>query len=254
MGYDVTHHPVSVKEIEYFVLMPYSNRSLIKGRIGELTTDPEQVEFLHMTYESLYEECDASNHVSGLELSQLICCVSSFLHPYWYSRNICFSFLVQEGLCENLFKPLSDFTNDPKITKKLRHKKLLIEENYMSSGFIEPGNMALLADTLIPLLQEKARLMKENQLKLQKERRTLMSYVKIIMGNGEVIETPLDKSLNKLEDLMSDDTLSGIIEVLKYCKENSLGMVEASDMVVPAVGSYSANPNNLKASFLSEDK
>jgi hypothetical protein len=254
MGYDVTHHPISAKEMDYFVFMPYGNRLLINERIAQLTTDPDHAEFLQESYEALYEECDASNHMDGHALSQLVCCISSFLHPYWYSRNICFSFLIADGLCKDVFTPLSNYTNDSKIVKKLRHKRLLIDENFMPSGFIEPEKMAQLAETLILSLKEKAKQMKDKQLRIQKENRTLMSYVKIITGSGETIETPLDEPLNKIEDLLQEDVLDGIVQVLQYCKENNLGMIEASDLVVPIVNSSSINTDNLNASFLENDK
>ena len=249
MGYDITHHPISEKEIDYYVFMPYSNRLLINDRVAKLATDPDHVEFLQERYESLYLECEATNHMNGYALSELICCISSFLHPYWYSRNICFSFLVAEGLCENVFRPLSNYTNDPKIVKKLRHKRLLIEENYMPSGFVEPGSMALLADTLIPSLNEQAKQMKEKPLHFQKDNKRLLAYLKIIKSSGASTETPIETPLSQIEDLLQEDTLYGIIQVLQYCKENNLGMVEASDVVIPIIDHSLININNLNAAF-----
>ena len=49
MGYDITLHPISKEEINYFVIEPFADRSLIDKRIGELSKDDDHINFLKET-------------------------------------------------------------------------------------------------------------------------------------------------------------------------------------------------------------
>jgi hypothetical protein len=71
-----------------------------------------------------------------------------------------------------------------------------------------------------------------------------------MLGSGQEITTPFDEPLGKIEDLLSGDTLWGMKQVLNYCKKHNLGLIEASDLVIPIADSYACNPDNFNASFL----
>jgi hypothetical protein len=249
MGYDLTLHPISDREINHFILEPLYNQDLVSERIKELSSDSRIMDFLHESYEHAYTLQDNAQHYSAAtQLGNLAACVSSFLYPYWYSRNVCLSFLIQDQLCPQVFTPLADCAKDAKFVKRVRQPQLLIDENYMCSGFAAPHLISDLADQLIPSLEQKAKQMKQKQLGLH--RRSLMAFVSSFIGSKQV-DVVLDTPLGKVEDLLASDNLWGVTEALKYCKAHGLGLIEASDLVVPISDSYGCNPDNIRASFLS---
>lgn len=250
MGYDITLHPISAHQIHHFVIAPFNNQKLIDSRIAELTKDEENIEFLKEMYTEVFENSNASQHVNCVELCNLSACVSSFLYPYWYSRNVCLSFLIHEDICQNVFEPISTCTEDPKLVRRFRHNRLLIEENFMSSGFAPAKAISELSDNLISSIEKQAKELKNKKLHFQKDRRTLSSYIKIIFNSGKEISTPFDAPLNNLDDLLSNDTLSGITNTLAFCKKHGLGLIEATDLVIPILNSHACNPENFNASFL----
>ncbi|MCP8352228.1 hypothetical protein [Candidatus Synchoanobacter obligatus] len=250
MGYDITLHPISKEQVNHYVLEPFYNRALVESRINALSTDEDTICFLKETYDDAYESSDSSQHIDCLALSHLAACVSSYIHSYWYSRNVCFSFLIKDNLCPSIFQPLSTCTNDSRLIRRMRHKKFHIVENYMCSGFAPEDKISELADSLIPSIQEAAKRVEGQQLDFVKSQRTALSYVKIMLGSGQEITTPFDEPLGKIEDLLSGDTLWGMKQVLNYCKKHNLGLIEASDLVIPVVDSSAGNPDNFNAAFL----
>ena len=51
MGYDITLHPISKEQVNYYVLEPFYNRALVESRINALSTDEDTVSFLKETYD-----------------------------------------------------------------------------------------------------------------------------------------------------------------------------------------------------------
>ncbi len=52
-------------------------------------------------------------------------------------------------------------------------------------------------------------------------------------------------------DLYTDSEFIWALKSLQdYCIKNNTGFIEASDIVVPIVDEFSANPDNLRARFL----
>ena len=250
MGYDITLHPISKEEINYFVIEPFSDRSLIDKRIVELSKDDDHINFLKETYEFSFKTSPSSQHNDCLELSCLAAKIASYLHPYWYSRNICLSFLIDDKLCKPVFQPLSYCATDAQLVKKFRHKMLQIQCNQMSSGYAKAEDVANLADNLIPSIRQQAKELEDKKIGFQKSKRTLSSYVKIVFGNHKEVETPFDQSFDKISDLLVDEeTLWGIQKALTYCKEHKLGLIEASDLVIPITDDFSCNPDNFNAHF-----
>ena len=82
MGHDITLHPISNEEINYFVIEPFSDRSLIDKRIRELTKDEEHINFLKEIYDFSLETSPSTQHNDCLKISYLSAKVASYLHPY----------------------------------------------------------------------------------------------------------------------------------------------------------------------------
>ena len=119
MGYDITFHPISEKELDHFVFETFSNRGLISDRINSLTSNEVYRDFLKKTYDQYFSDCDIKQHIDCLAFSRLGAIISSFLHPYWYTRNESISFLVDDNVIGNIFHPISNFTNNKELVSRL---------------------------------------------------------------------------------------------------------------------------------------
>ena len=149
-----------------------------------------------------------------------------------------------------MFQPLSYCATDAKLVKIFRQKIQQIQYNQMSSGYTESDDVARLADNLIPSIRQQAEELEDKKIGFQKSKRTLSSYVKIVFGNHKDVETPFDQSFDKISDLLVDEeTLWGIQKALTYCQEHKLGLIEASDLVIPITDDFSCNPDNFNAYF-----
>ena len=251
MGFDITLHPISVEEIRRFVFDPLEDRSLVENRVCELTKDEEKIDFIKENYEFTFNNCIKNCKVDCNKLSVLAAKVSSFLHPYWYSRNLALSFLIQDEICKPVIRPLSVSIENGDLKQRLIQPKLLIEENYSSSGFILPEDTLDLSDNLIDSIKQQAEILKEKTLAFQNKNKSFLSYLNIQFSERKTSTHPFEQPLKKITDLLEDDqTLWGICQALAYCKTHNLGLIESSDLVVPMSGDFYCNPDNLRATFL----
>lgn len=214
MGYNVTFHPISRRELQRYVLEVIREPELIDERAAEITDAPDKRFQLRQIFEAMCNTVsqrmdDVAPHPSRLAAFQFWAAqVAGYLHPYWYARNAAMGFLTDERVRTH-FAPLSPVGDRERSWLGTLPDCAPVEGNYAGSGFVE--DIASLETALLSALES-----------LDGESR----------GRDA---TPL----------LRHDALGAVHDALAYCKANGLGLIEACDVVVPIIGEWSTDPDNL---------
>jgi hypothetical protein len=151
-----------------------------------------------------------------LERSFAAAILAGFLHPYWYARGQALTFLAEEHAPElaGLFVPIGKVAQG-KLSALPDRKHAMIFGNESASGFIPPERIEFVMGILDALAEQPGR------------------------GGLSLLETVLD-----------DEGLESLRSALNYCRTHGLGMIEASDVVVPAADQCISDFGNLRAQFM----
>lgn len=98
MGYDITFHAISQRELEHYVFDVLRDPSLAGPRAAEITPDPEKQERIKTSiYQGALinwfetEKDGDGDPITNYNFAQTfafgIAILAGYLHPYWYSRN-----------------------------------------------------------------------------------------------------------------------------------------------------------------------
>jgi hypothetical protein len=221
MGYDITFHPITKEELSKYYLDILKYPNLMYERVNEITTSKKEfnniINLLKIIVKNK-EDLALINKEDFLYYEKFSTIISfgaaalaGFLHPYWYARNSCLTFLIENRhdnfksynkLNLDFFKPIiyyqSSISNEGNS---------LIYNNYSASGFIENSNLQKLKDNLSD-----------------------------------------EKFVDEILDTMGDDNYDSLIKAIDYAITNNTGLIEASDVYTP-FESYTAF-QNLRANFL----
>ena len=214
MGFDVTFHPIGEKELRHFFFDVLADPTLATERAAELCPDAKKRKKVAQVYRALPQFVARREPVTAFGVCAAI--VSGFLHPYWYARGQAFSLLDRKQVPEvlGLFVPLGKLGSD--ILSKLSDPsdgRFLGNES--ASGLI-PADRIARAEQLLEALNTR----------------------------------PGPDALPILATAFDEDGLESLRAALHYCRSNRLGMIEASDVVVPIADKCCTDESNLRAPFL----
>lgn len=215
MGFDITFHPVSKDEIDYYVFSVADNPELAELRVSELTDDPDEQDYIMDAYYSnfsmwideikeLSKQDNAPHFASrfGFATAGII----GYIRPFWYSRGQAISFLARKSEnVKTLIIPLTQIARGS-VKDLPDSSNGIISQNYMSSGFID--NIDKLEELLDSLSQPKG-------------------WKKIYQGNWRQGES-------LLEELFFEDGVTALHNVIEYARINKLGLMEAADIYGPS--------------------
>lgn len=228
MGYDITYHPVSVSDIQYFLFDVLADPSLAETRARELATDEEDYRMIREFY---YDELDGKlpeireNEKKGLPaascwLARTAAALAGFKYPYWYCRGSALSFMAHEDQSlKGIFTSICDLGRAT-LGDLVDSSDGLITDNYTASGYIaQPGQIA-----------QHIKRLSEPRVK------------KRLFG----LKSETIPSL--FESTFDDEGIEALERAVRYCDQHGLGMIEASDVYCPMAGGGSRY-DNLRAAF-----
>jgi hypothetical protein len=215
VGFDVTFHPVRADELRRYLFDVIADGSLAEHRAGELATAAKHRNLLLKLYGSFPEWLAEPAPVPNT-FAFAAAIVAGFLHPYWYARGTAFTLLAEGHVPEmaGLFVPLGQMAPG-RLSSVPDRSRGLFRGNESASGFVPPERIAR-AQELLESLADRP-------------------------GRGP---------LSMLETLVDEESLESLRAVTRYCREHGLGLVEATDLVVPFSGECVSNYDNLRAPFL----
>lgn len=221
MGYDITFHAISQRELEHYVFDVLRDPSLAAPRAAEITPDPEKQERIKTAiYEgallSWYQnEKDGdgdpfTNYNFAHTFAFGIAILSGFLHPYWYSRNGALRLAQNDHPdIEQFFTSYTALPNSPFAKFTDARDVRMLNGSYTGSGVIK--DVAALK-----------RWVKENQ--------TYLSQ------NFEA------------------DGLDSLQRMIDYCLSNDLWMLEATEVSIPFSNQCNSDFDNFNAHFLNKSE
>lgn len=215
MGFDVTFHPIGAEQLQHFLFDVVDDPAKAESRAKEISnTKKYQTAAL-----KLYGQMPAwlaDNEMIGPTFAFAAAILAGFLHPYWYARGQALTFLAEEHAAEaaELFVPLGKVVPS-KLSALPDRKRAMIFGNESASGFIPPDRIKRAVELL------------DNAAKQP--------------GRG---------GLSKLETIFDDDGLEALRSALDYCLQHQLGMIEASDVVVPIANQCISDSSHLRAKFI----
>ena len=215
MGFDVTFHPVGAAELQRFLFDVIADTSLARQRAAELAKDAKHRKLLVTLYGS-FPEWLAEPAPLPNTFAFAAAIIAGFLHPYWYARGTAFTLLAEGHVPEmaELFVPLGRVAPGP-LSSVPDRSRGLFRGNESASGFVPPDRIAR-AQELLESLADRP-------------------------GRGP---------LSMLETFVDEESLESLRAVMRYCRDRELGLIEATDLVVPFSGECVSNHANLRAPFL----
>jgi len=214
MGFDVTFHPISLKELKYFFFDVLEDPGIAAGRAAEITRVPRLQRNALKVYKMLPVLVRERDPLPSFGLCAAV--VAGFLHPFWYARGQGFSLLPPDQVPEApaLFVSLD----------KLGSTTLNGLPNPSHGGFLgnESGS-GWIPDDRIAAAER------------------LLESLKTRLGSDglPIIRTAFD-----------EDGLESLGAALGYCRSKQLGLIEAADVVVPISNRCVTDESNLRAPFL----
>jgi hemerythrin-like domain-containing protein len=257
MGYDITFHPIKPKEITRYIFEIIENPDLVSERIRELTTSADEQERLKLMYSEFLDltRDKTIQHVKCPELHFHAAIISSYLHPFWYTRFHRISYYIDCNYLENCFHSIIPYC-PTKIANKFRDEGFLIEENYMASGYAPHEVARNICDTIRDVLEVNIENLENDRLLFINKNNTWVNKIKrfIKLAPKETI-FPEEESLNTLRySLEQSDFLWALNNLQNYCRENDTGFIEASDFFVPFAGECYGDIDNLIHNWNSSKK
>jgi hypothetical protein len=222
MGFDITFHPVSVADLQRFVFDVADDVALAPKRAKELTGVPEkQTDVLEGVLGRLPEFVDDVRREGDFNRTMAFAAaaVAGYLHPYWYARGSALSFIaVEHPEIARFFTPLPNLAKGSVGTLEDESAGLLTD-NYAASGVVLPERLG----DLLSLLQKLAKPVK-------------------------------GKPRAPVFQIFDDEGFDSLLRALAYAAEHGLGLMEASDLVVPISNEGFTDPDNMRAHFLDNEE
>jgi hypothetical protein len=218
MGFDVTFHPVSVADLQHFVFDLAGDGALAGPRSKELTSAPAKQREVAVgvlaRLPDFVEEVKADGDFA-MSIAFAAAAVAGYRHPYWYARGSAMSFMAAEHPpLARLFSSLPTLAKGP-VAALEDDAFALLTENYSASGVVLPGKVAAL-EKLLALLAK--------------------------AGPG--------KKPGPLFEVFDAQGYDSLQRAIGYALEHGLGLLEATDLVVPMANEGFTELDNLRAHFL----
>lgn len=224
MGYDVTFHPVSLEEVQYFIFDMFDRPKLADERASVLTRNTEKRERVLALYKDLWQWRDVAaweeERRFGRTVGYLTAALCGFLHPYWYARGGPISFMLPfDPRVRDLFRPWPEVGHGL-VSRMPDSADGLLLTNYDASGFIVPAKIPTLELVVLDI----GRRLVAGELDPQVE---MTPYGPLIRG-------------------FSDEGLQGLLKAIEYAEKHGLGMMEACDVVIPIMDKGLPDPDQFR--------
>lgn len=218
MGFDVTFHPVSIADLHRFVFDVAADPDLAPGRAKEITKDRrKQKDLLEGVLSRLPDFVQDVRRDGGFNqcIAFAAAAVAGYRHPYWYARDAALSFLASKHAeLRRLFTPLPAVAKGT-IADLDDDSKGLLTESYTASGVVLPENIAALMAVLRKLAKP---------------------------AKG--------KKTAPLFEVFDETAYDSLARAIAYAADHELGLMEATDLVVPITSEGFTDADNLRAHFL----
>lgn len=211
MGYDITFHPVSSVEVNEFIFDVIKHPETSRAKAERISPHEDIRKYITGLYEELIHRYQKKIDMQGL--GYVIATILGFLHPYWYARGSCISFLVEKFPEYQRF--LRNFsTLEPEIFQKLANTQLTaMTQNYSIGAYIPADKVSELRDQLE---RDRSKIFDQN-------------------------------------DAEGHELWGSVIHALRYAEQNNMGILEATDVVIPMMSKNWSNPLNYRAVHLDNE-
>ena len=139
--------------------------------------------------------------------------------------------------------------------KKIRDRDLLITENYTASGYVENKIAKKISQYVLSQLNHTKQELIAEKKKLIASNTTILDKIKVNFFGypPKTIPFPQEDILNQLEELtnQNSDFIWALKSLEDYCMANNTGFIEATEIIVPMIDEWRANPDNLRERFSS---
>jgi hypothetical protein len=222
MGYDITFHPVSVEELQHYVFDVVDAPELAGDRASQLTSDPEKLSLVAEVYRTLEQFRDSSLWSGDVHFGSTVAycaaAIAGFLYPFWYSRGGAVTFLGQhDPSMLEIFTSLTAVARGT-VAEMPDESDGILGLNYTGSGFIEPQRVG----ELLARLKHLAHVPLSRTGTVQRE------------------------NLTVLDAVFDYDGLASLLGAVHYAIDHGLGLVEASDVVVPLADQTVTDPGRFR--------
>jgi hypothetical protein len=273
MGYDITFHPITPEEIQYFLFDVLIDGRESESRIDDLVSrvkDPSQEEENRCLIVSIYEDLfprlfpeSGPSTLSTSCISYACGIISSFLHPCWYVKNMFLSTLINKGyIKDGLFTSFLDFTH-PLLLPLIQEDPLCIEWNYRESGYVPPEKAATIEGRVRCELEAAHKHALRTKEYLCGDRESLVDRLKRLVGfapqpanrDSEDV-AQLDERIQTIETILDpentdfwSDFLWALHHLSAYCQQHNTGFIEVADLVIPVDNEIYVNVDNFHTTF-----
>ena len=214
MGYDVTFHPVSAADAQYFVFDVMEKPSLAEERAAQISTNPE----MRKKVPGLYEDMLAWRNPKtwredvgfGAVVGYFTAIFVGFLHPHWYARQAAITWLGKyEPFILSLFLSWRSVA-DGYVSRLPDDSAGILGLNYTGSGYIPPVDVPKL-DAIV---------------------RDMM----VVRENRPYFDKLADPTVSPIHHIFDSDGLAALLHAIEYAEKEGLGLMEASEVVVSVGG------------------
>lgn len=151
MGYDITFHPISKAELKEYLVDVVENPRQAEEKAKKISKNPKKSERIISHYQELLKQIERLKMGQGSFSSSvafIAAAIAGFLHPYWYARGSCLSFLADKD------KKFADFLKSlidlfPSTFKGVIDKsKGKITSNWTGGGYVGSQDIKRLKEIL----------------------------------------------------------------------------------------------------------
>ena len=211
MGYDVTFHPFSRVDFDYFVDRVLLNPVEYSEQVQRIHDDTGEREYVARELYGKWAEFNErilNGEDFGNTLGFSITGILGYLKPYWYSRGGMLSRLITHEAFSPCTGDLTKIASQANRALCSRNEAV-ITGNYSSGCYIPFEQMRIL----------RSRLEDEQH-------------------------APL------IEEAIGEMNIAALKSCVEYCMQNELDLLESSDLYSPGSGRCSTFPKNIRAAYL----
>lgn len=219
MGFDITFHPVSAEELQYFFFDVVENPRLAEQRANELTTaDKRHAVFnIYSLIPGWLEEFDRDEDKDFAHtFAYAAAILAGFRHPYWYARNTNIGSILDHRVRE-LILPLTRIATGTVARLRDRSRGLIVD-HCVGGGFVED------VVSLSCLVEE---------LSQPKTKRSLL--------RRKLITKP-----PPIEETFHEAALEALRAAITYALDHKLGLMEAEGVYIPILNKRYSHPDHLR--------
>lgn len=220
MGFDITFHAISKRELEHYVFDVLRDPALAASRAAEITTDLQKQNRIKTDiYEGalipwfVNEKDGDGDPITNYNFVQTfafgIAILSGYLHPYWYSRNGALRLARNDNPeIGELFTSYTALPGSPfaKFTEAKDVK--MLNGNYTGSG---------------------------------------------VSTDVAALKKWVDDNADYLSGSFEVDGLDSLHKMIEYCAENDLWFLEGTEICIPISDQCNSDFDNFRAHFLKRE-